>query len=102
GGLLGSGLLLFLLRLVADEFEDSHLGGVAAAGAELDDAGVSARTVAEARSEGVEELGHDRVVFDQAASLPARVNGVVLAEGDQPLDLGAQLLRFGKRGDDAL
>src|SRR5256714_3873591 len=103
-GLLGGGggLLLAGGDLVADEFEDGHLGGVAAAGSQLHDAGVAARTVAEAGAEGVEQLGHERVVVDLARGVAAVVHAVGAAEGDQALDLRLELLRLRERGDDAL
>ena len=45
-----------------DQLEDGHLRGVAAARAELHDAGVAARTRREARADGVEQLRDQLVV----------------------------------------
>src|SRR5512140_523136 len=109
GGLLGLGLLLglplfllgflgrFLLPLLAllfalgrlelapQHFEDGHLSAVAVAEPYLDDAGVAAVALREAWCESLEELGHDRGVFDEGERLPARVDGFTLAESDHLL-----------------
>src|SRR5438270_5757016 len=55
-GLPGRRLFLRLsFEFEIDELEDGDFGGVAAARSELDDAGVAARTIGEARPEGFEE-----------------------------------------------
>src|SRR5207302_10459329 len=78
---------------------DGDVGGVATARSELEEAGVAARTIGEARPEGFEELRHHRLV-DDAYGLTAIVDAVGARERDQAFDLRAQLLRFRQRGDD--
>src|SRR5712671_6661753 len=82
-GLLRRSLFLDLgLQLEVDELEDRYLGGVAAAGAELDDAGVAARTIGETGAEGVEQLGRHRLV-DDADCLAAVVDAVCARQRDE-------------------
>src|SRR4029079_9001579 len=100
----GVGLLLVVLLLgrALDELEDRHLGGVAAAGAELHDARVAARARRETRAEGVEQLRDERVIGNAARGLTAIVHAVVFRERDQLLEDRTKLFRLRKRGDDPL
>src|SRR6266852_9690597 len=61
GGLFLFGLffLLFCFVLVADEFQDGHLGVVADAMARLDDANIAARPVSKLRRNFAEEFLSD-------------------------------------------
>src|SRR6185295_6567943 len=111
GFTLGLRLALLLLRrlgsrgggrLALDQLEHRHLGPVAQARSELDDAQIAALALAEARRDLVEHLLDEIALQHPAQHPPAVVHGAVLAARDHPLGDGPQLLGLGKRGDDLL
>src|SRR6516225_7751543 len=91
GSLLGTGFgALFALLvenlLAAQQFEECLVGAVTLIPGRTDDAGVSAVAVAEARSDGVEQL-HDGLAGHQVGSgLTTRGKITALAERDHLLD----------------
>jgi hypothetical protein len=115
GGFLGRGcgrgslgvLLLLGLVLVADEFDQGHIGVVAGTVAELDDAGVSAVPGLETASDHVEQLLHHNGVVDIAGGEATGVNPLsrgafALGQGDDLLGEGTEFLGLRKGGLDPL
>src|SRR5690606_25139545 len=80
--------------LAADQLDLRHLGTVAAAVPEPQDAGVAAGTAFEARGQGVEQLADDLTIVDVAEDQPPRVQRApvglarrqpALGDRDEPL-----------------
>src|SRR5690606_34316865 len=84
------------------EFDRGHLRAVALAGLERGDAQVAAGTVAHARADVIEHLCHDLGIVDEPEGLAAGVEVPAAAESDDLLGHGANLLRLGLGGGDAL
>ena len=85
-------------RLVVDELEVDHLGGVALARAEPDDARVAARPLGEPRGDVGEEPVHDVVRAKRGERLPAGMEVAALAQRDHLLGerLDGLRLRLGR------
>ena len=88
-------LLVFLLQLRADEFENGKLGTITDTPADADDARVTAGAIREARSEIGKELPGRIRGLEERGSLPPRVERIALAERDQTF--GKRASRFGAK-----
>src|SRR3954471_19267153 len=87
----------------SDQLEEDHLGRVAGARTELEDARVAARPLAVAGRDLLEELVDRELVLPEGRErLAPRVEVPALREGDQLLHLRLDRLRLGLRRLDAL
>src|SRR6185436_16247897 len=82
------------LTLRRDELDARHLGAVTLALAGLENAGVTALSRRELRSDFLEQLVGGRAVRDMASGEPAVVQRSSLGLGDQLLDEWAKLFRL--------
>src|SRR5438128_7113601 len=80
--LLFFGRLFALRRLVADELEDGHFRGIAAARSQLDDARVAAGPLRESRPERGEQLRDQAIVAHDALDPTPVMDAVALSEAD--------------------
>src|SRR5207244_4141624 len=87
----------------SDELDEDHLGRVAAARTELEDARVAPRALGVAGGHLLEQPVHGELVLgERRERLATRMQIAPLAERDQLLDLGLDGPRLGRRGLDAL
>src|SRR5581483_9546654 len=94
GGAL-AGLFGFGLALFAGEFDYRKRGGVAAPEAVLDDAGIAAVAVLEARRDLVKELFDGVVRAHEGVGAPPRGQIVLLSQRHHPIRDAPELLRLG-------
>src|SRR5579863_7666725 len=106
-GTFGAGFAALLALFVeqffaAQEFDERVIGAVAFAPPSADNAQVAAITIAEARSDGVEELVDGGAGHEVSERLTAGGKVSALAEGNHFLDLWAHGFGFGDGGLDSL
>src|SRR5947209_19807680 len=97
-----AGILPPRIDIAVDEFDDTERRVVAVTEARLQDAGIAAVALFVARPEHVEELFDQRDIAHLRDRLAARMQVAALAERDQLLDDGPQVLGLWQCGDDLL
>src|SRR5256712_12786727 len=87
-------------RSRTQQFDPSHLGAVARAMAQLDDAGVAPGPGREPRPHVLEELVRHVAILEAALHQATRVQVAAPRQGDEPLGVGPELFRLRLGGDD--
>src|SRR2546428_2075026 len=87
-------------RSRTQQFDPSHLGAVARAMAQLDDAGVAAGPRREPRPHVLEELVRHVAVLQAALHQAPRVQVAAARQRDEPLGVGPELFRLRLGGHD--
>ena len=89
----GTGAAKSLLALRSDQLDDGHLGDVAAAGADLDDAGVAAVAVSILGAVLVDDLLGHGLLGDVGLDLTLGVQLFLLPQGHHLLGHGTNFLK---------
>src|SRR6266700_3912404 len=87
-------------RSRTQQFDPSHLGAVARAMAQLDDAGVAPGPRREPRPHVLEELVRHVAILEAALHQATRVQVAAPRQGDEALGVGPELFRLRLGGDD--